>query len=319
LKQKEFSGSFFLIKGELPTGETSLKIGIITRDKKGWCSTQLRQSLKRHNIMPVCFSFRQLLAQVNHRPYASAEKVDIIKDLSALIIRPIGRGSLEEVVFRMDVLHRLSRLGMVVINPATSIERSVDKYHTLTILEEHGIPVPRTAVTEDPKEALRAFTKLGGDVVMKPLFGSRGMGTTRITDLDVATRIFKTVSFYHGVIYIQEFIPHAFPNGFWDIRAFVVGDHSVAAMRRTAKNWKTNVSQGAQPVSLNLNNELESLAVKTTKTIGCELAGVDVIEGPKGPVIIELNSQPGWRGLQSVTKRVIADEIIHHMLSTLKL
>ena len=89
-------------------------------------------------------------------------------------------------------------------------------------------------------------------------------------------------------------------------------------MHRTAKNWKTNVSLGAKPVPLNLNADLESLAVKTTKVIGCKLAGVDIIEGPKGPVIIELNSQPGWRGLKSVTKTVIAVEIIQYQLSVLK-
>ena len=295
-----------------------MKIGIITRDENGWCSTQLRESAKRHNITPVCFSFHQLLARVNQKPCASAEGVDILKDLTALIIRPIGRGSLEEVIFRMDVLHRLQRMGMLIINPALSIERSVDKYHTLTILEEQGIPVPRTAVTEDPEEALKAFSELGGDVVMKPLFGSRGIGTTRISDPDIATRIFRAVSFYHGVLYLQEFIPHGFPHGFWDIRAFVVGERVVAAMHRTAKNWKTNVSQGARPVPLNLSEELESLAVKAAKVIGCKVAGVDIMEGPNGPVIIELNSQPGWRGLQSVTKTVIADEIIQYLLSIQK-
>ncbi len=295
-----------------------MKIGIITRDENGWCSTQLRKSATRQNITPVCFSFHHILARVNQKPYASAEEVNVLEDLSALVIRPIGRGSLEEIIFRMDILHRLERLGMLVINPALSIERSVDKYHTLAILEEQEIPVPRTAVTEDPEEALKAFYELGGDVVMKPVFGSRGMGTTRISDPDVATRIFRTVSFYHGILYLQEFISHEFPQGFWDIRALVVGDHVVAAMHRTAKNWKTNVSQGGQPVPLNLSEELESLTVRASKVIGCRVAGVDVIEGPNGPVIIELNSQPGWRGLQSVTKRVIADEIVQYLLSTLK-
>jgi RimK family alpha-L-glutamate ligase len=274
--------------------------------------------MKRNSITAVSFSFYQLLARVNQKPYASAGEVNVLENLSALIIRPIGRGSLEEVIFRMDVLHRLERHGMMIINPALSIERSVDKYHTLTILEEHGIPVPRTAVTESPEEALKAFSELGGDVVMKPLFGSRGMGTTRISDLDIATRIFRAVSFYHGVLYLQEFIPHRFSHGFWDIRAFVVGDSVVAAMHRTSKNWKTNVSQGAQPVPLNLSPDLERLAVSAAKLIGCKVAGVDIIEGPNGPVIIELNSQPGWRGLQSVTKTVIADEIIKYMLSEMK-
>ena len=89
-------------------------------------------------------------------------------------------------------------------------------------------------------------------------------------------------------------------------------------MRRVSENWKTNVSLGAKPVPLNLSEEMEKLAVKAAKIIGCKVTGVDLIEGPNGPVIIELNSQPGWRGLQSVTKINIADEIISYILSELK-
>jgi len=214
----------------------------------------------------------------------------------------------------MDLLHRLERLGMLIINPPLSIERSVDKYYALTLLEEHGLPVPRTAVTEGHEEALKCFYELGGDVVLKPLFGSRGVGSTRISDPDVAERVFRTISFYHGVLYLQEFIPH----GVSDIRAFVVGDRVVASMNRIAETWKTNVSLGAKPVSINLDEELENLAVKAAEVIGCKVTGVDILEGPKGPVVVELNSQPGWRGLQSVTEINIAEEIIGYILSELK-
>jgi len=262
----------------------------------------------------VCFSYRQLVARVKYKPDASVGETNVLRDLSALITRPIGRGSLEEIIFRMDLLHRLERLGLLVINPPLSIERSVDKYYALALLEEHGLPVPLTAVTESYEEALKCFHELGGDVVVKPLFGSRGVGSTRISDPDVAARVFRTVSFYHGVLYLQEFIPH----GVSDIRAFVVGDRVIASMNRIAETWKTNVSLGAKPVSTNLDEELENLAVKAAEVIGCKVTGVDVLEGPKGPVVIELNSQPGWRGLQSVTETNIADEIIGYVLSELK-
>jgi len=291
-----------------------LKMGIMTRNKDGWCSTQLRRAMERRNIEPVCFSYRQLVARVKYKPDASVGETNVPRDLSALITRPIGRGSLEEIIFRMDLLHRLERLGMLIINPPLSIERSVDKYYALALLEEHGLPVPLTAVTESHAEALKCFHELGGDVVLKPLFGSRGVGSTRISDPEVAARVFRTISFYHGVLYLQEFIPH----GVSDIRAFVVGDRVVASMNRIAETWKTNVSLGAKPVSTNLDEELESLAVKSAEVIGCKVTGVDILEGPKGPVVVELNSQPGWRGLQSVTETNIANEIIGYILSELK-
>jgi RimK family alpha-L-glutamate ligase len=291
-----------------------LKFGIVTRNPNAYSSTQLREALNRRGIPYVCFSFPWLVARVGFKPYLNVRDIDILKDLDALIIRPIGRGSLEEIVFRMDLLYRLERLGFYVVNPPEAIEHCVDKYDLLAILEDNGVPVPKTAVTEDPDEALKAFHELGGDVVVKPIFGSRGVGSTRLTDPEVAYTAFRAITFYHGVIYLQEFVPH----GFSDIRAFVIGDHVAAAMRRVATSWKTNYSQGARPEPIKLDSQIEELAVKSAKLIKCKIAGVDILESPKGPLVVEVNSQPGWRGLQSVTRINIADAIVDFVLSELK-
>ncbi|MGC8896556.1 MAG: RimK family alpha-L-glutamate ligase [Candidatus Bathyarchaeia archaeon] len=291
-----------------------MKIGIVTRNKNSWSSSQLREALKKRKIPHICFSFPQLTAHIGYTPYLKVGNISILDGLDALIIRPIGRGSLEEIVFRMDMLYRLQRLGFYVINPPEAIEHCVDKYDILAILEENGIPVPRTAVTENVDEALRAFDELGGDIVVKPIFGSRGIGSTRVRDAEIASTIFRNITFYHGVIYIQEFVHH----GFSDIRAFVVGDRVVAAMRRIANNWKTNYSQGAKPEPITLDETIEDLAVKSAKLIDCKIAGVDILESPRGPLVVEVNSQPGWRGLQSVAKVNIADEIVNFILSEVK-
>ncbi len=286
----------------------------MTRDGDGWCSTQLRKAMNKQDIIPICFGYSSIIGRIKYTPDASVGDINMLQDLDAIITRPIGRGSLEEIIFRMNLLHKLERAGMLIINPPLAIERSVDKYCSLTLFQENGIPVPRTAVTESHDEALKCFYELGEDVVVKPVFGSRGVGATRINDSDVAARVFRTISFYHGVLYLQEFIPH----GDSDIRAFVIGDRVIAAMRRISENWKTNVSLGAKPVSFQLSSELENLAVKAAKVIGCKVTGVDLMEGPEGPVVIEINSQPGWKGLQSVTKTNIADEIISYVVSELK-
>ena len=291
-----------------------MKFGIVTRNANAYSSAQLREALERRGIPYRCFSFPWLVARVGYKPYLNVRGIDVLKDLNALIIRPIGRGSLEEIVFRMDLLYRLERLGFYVVNPPEAIEHCVDKYDLLAILEDNGVPVPRTAVTEDADEALKAFHELGGDVVVKPIFGSRGVGSTHLTDPEVAYTVFRAIAFYHGVIYLQEFVPH----GCSDIRAFVIGDRVAAAMRRVATGWKTNYSQGARPQPVRLDGELEDLAVKSAKLIECKIAGVDILESPRGPLVIEVNSQPGWRGLQSVTQVNIADEIISFVLSELK-
>lgn len=292
-----------------------MQIGILTRNENGWCSTQLREALKSRAVTPLCFSFPDLAARVGTKPQVSAGDVDFLGDLDALIVRPIGRGSLEEIIFRMDLLHRLERLGAYIINPPHAIERAVDKFYALSLLEEAGLAVPRTIVTESADRALKAFYELNCDVVLKPLFGSRGIGSARISDPNIAERIFRALDFHHSVFYIQEFIPH----GSSDIRAFTVGNRVLAAMRRIAEeSWKTNVSLGAKPVSIRLCNELEEFAVKAAETIGCEVAGVDILEGAESPFAIEVNSQPGWRGLQSVTHANIAVEIVSFVLERLK-
>jgi RimK family alpha-L-glutamate ligase len=291
-----------------------LKIGIVTRNMEAWSSAQLREALTKRNIPYECFTFPKLIAQLGQKPYFKVNEMQLLEELNALVIRPIGRGSLEELVFRMDMLYKLERQGLLVINPAEAIEHCVDKYDILAILEDNGVPVPRTVATESANEAVKAFTDLGGDVVVKPLFGSRGIGATRVVDAEIALTVFKAITFHHGVIYIQEFVPH----GYSDIRAFVVNNHVTAAMRRVSESWKTNYSQGARPAPIELNKELEELAVKAAKVVGCKIAGVDILEGPNGPVIVDVNSQPGWKGLQMVTKVNVADEIVTFILSELK-
>ncbi len=250
------------------------------------------------------------MARIAYKPRLEVRSITILDELEALIVRPIGRGSIEELVFRMDILYRLQRLGVYIINPPGAIEHCVDKYDVVAILEENGVPVPRTAITENAQEASLAFNELGEDVVVKPLFGSRGVGSTRIKDAEIASTVFRAIAFYHGVIYLQEFVHH----GSSDIRAFVIGDRVVAAMRRIADDWKTNYSQGARPEPIELDKTLEDLAVKSAKLVECKIAGVDILEGSEGPVVVEVNSQPGWRGLQSVSKVSIADETIDFIL-----
>lgn len=291
-----------------------LKVGIVTRNRNSWSSTQLREALARRDIPHVCFSFPQLIAKVACSPKISIGNVNILEDLDVLIIRPIGRGSLEEIVFRMDLLYKLERNGIYVVNPPEAIEHCVDKYDILAILEENGIPVPRTAVTENVEQAVKAFHELGGDVVVKPLFGSRGIGSTRIRDAEVASTIFRALNFHHNVLYIQEFVQH----GFSDIRALVAGNQVIAAMRRVANSWKTNYSQGAKPEPAKLEDSIEELAIKSARLIGCKIAGVDILESPRGPLVVDVNSQPGWRGLQSVTNFNIADKIVDFIISDVK-
>lgn len=286
-----------------------MKVGLLTRNENAWCSNQLKESFKKQGFETFCFTFEDLVARVGLIPSASFKNLDL-SDLDALLVRPIGRGSLEQIIFRLNLLQKLSRSNLKVINNPSAIEKAADKYNTLAIISEYGIRVPQTIVTENVREAMTAFTQFGSDVIIKPIFGSRGIGAARISDTDVAERVFRTLKFNKQILYVQEYIEH----GTSDIRAFVIGNKVAAAMRRKGKSWKTNVSKGAKPMHIEISGDLEQVAIKAASAIGCEIAGVDLIEGDP-PIVLEINSQPGWRGLQLTTEISISDLIAEYISS----
>ncbi|MFQ5710672.1 MAG: RimK family alpha-L-glutamate ligase [Candidatus Geothermarchaeales archaeon] len=287
-----------------------MKIGILTRNENAWHSFNLKKALEERHVQPVCFSFTQLIARVGLDPPVSFRETDLGGELGAIVVRPIGRGSVDEIIFRLDTLHRLSRMGLPIINHPAAIEKAVDKYYALTLLSESGIPVPRTVVTESIRGAVEAFREFGGEAIVKPVFGSRGIGVARISDPDIAERVFRTLRFHRHVIYVQEFVPH----GVRDIRTFVVGNRVVAAMLRVSDSWKTNIWRGAKPIPFKATDEIGELALKVAETIGCEVAGIDMMESREGILVNEVNSQPGWRGLQSTTHINIAGEIADYVI-----
>jgi RimK family alpha-L-glutamate ligase len=235
---------------------------------------------------------------------------ECLEDCRALLVRTIPTGSLEQIIFRMDALHRLEKLGVRVINSASAIERTVDKYYTSFLLADAGIPTPRTLVTEDFEAAFSACREMS-DVILKPLFGSEGKGMVRISDEETAYRVLRAWELNRCIYYIQEYLPH-FQE---DIRAFVVGDRVVAAMLRRSTGWKTNVSKGAMVEPVTLNAGMEELALKAARLLHLDYAGVDLMPAEDGRTyVIEINSIPGWRGLQKTTEQSIAGCIVDHVL-----
>lgn len=295
-------------------GVFHLKVGIMTRDQDAWCSSRLKDAFVRKNVEPVAFRFADTTARVGLTPEFSLGKIDILNDLSVILVRPVGRGSLDEIIFQMDSLHLLAKHGMPIINPPGAIEKAVDKYYTLALLSERGIPVPKTVITENIREAMDAFRSFGGEAVIKPVFGSRGIGVARIRDEDIAERVMRTLRFYRHTLYVQEFVGH----GTRDIRTFIIGGRVAAGMFRVSNSWKTNVSRGALPKHFQVDPEVESLAVKAAEVLGCKIAGVDIMESERGLLVHEVNSQPGWRGLQTTTNVHITDEIASFVIGEAK-
>ena len=271
----------------------------------------LQEALARRGIVAPSFPITRLTARLSARPWVKASD-ESLESYDVLFVRAIPGGSLEQVIFRVDVLHRLENAGCRIVNPPAAIERTVDKYYTSTLLEDAGLPTPRTIVTEQFDDAMAAFQELGGDVVVKPIFGSEGRGIVRVSDPDTAYRVFRALELGRYVYYLQEFVPH----GHQDIRVFVVGREAVAGMTRQADTWKTNVAQGARGTALSLSDELREMALRATRALGADYAGVDIlpIQGG-GYSVIEVNGIPGWRGLKAATGIDAAEHLMDYVLS----
>jgi RimK family alpha-L-glutamate ligase len=276
-----------------------------------WHIQSLIRELDRVHVEHACFPITSFSTRISGSPRVVCAGYDL-GEFDAVLVRGLPGGSLDQIIFRMDTLHRLENLGVKVINSASAIERSVDKYYTSTLLEDAGILTPRTITTESFRSAVQAFDELGGDVVVKPLFGSFGVGMVRVDDRDVAHRVFKALQLARNVFYVQEFIPH----GNQDIRAFVIGEKLIASMLRVGESWKTNIARGAKPKPYKLSTKLEKLCVKASKVVGCDYAGIDILKSMKDGrfYVTEINSTPGWEGLQTATETNVARSLIEYII-----
>jgi ribosomal protein S6--L-glutamate ligase len=244
--------------------------------------------------------FTKLADRAADRPHLS--KFD------AVLVRMMPAGSLEQVAFRLSVLHRLHASGVRVVNRPAALETCMDKYMMTVRLAGAGLPVPATAVCQRTTEAMAALERLGGDVVVKPLFGSEGRGIVRVSDPDLAWRTFRAVEQTRGVIYLQRFVPH---HGY-DLRAFVLGGRLLAAMRRTsADDWRTNVARGARAETVTLSDAQEELAVRAAAAVGADVAGVDLLPDAEGSLfVLEVNGVPGWRALSAAARVDVAAAVL---------
>lgn len=266
----------------------------------GWHVQDLLRAAGAQGLAAEPVDFRRLTA-------------DSLAGYDALLVRTIPAGSLEQIVFRMDVLHAFAATGRPVLNPPRAVETCVDKHLTDVRLRAAGLPVPDTVVCQTADDALAGFETLGGDVVVKPLFGAEGRGMVRVTDPELAWRTFRAIEQTGGVLYLQRFVRH--PG--WDVRAFVIGGRVVAAMRRSARgDWRTNVAQGGTAEPFELAAAERELAVRAAAAVGAVVAGVDLLQGPGGEwYVIEVNAVPGWRALSEVCRIDVAATVVRFLLT----
>jgi RimK family alpha-L-glutamate ligase len=281
---------------------------VVLAARAGWHTHELERAAAERGHQLTVLPYEGLVARIGPAPGLRSRNTEL-DSVDVVLARIIPSGSLEQIIFRVDALHRLEDRGIRVINSPRAIERTVDKFWTSTLLEQCGIPTPETVVCDDPEEAIAAYRTLG-DVIVKPLFGSMGLGMVRVTDEEMAFRVFRTIEQIRGVYYIQRTVDH---DG-TDIRAFVLGGRVIAAIERRASGWRTNLARGGTARGLSLSEQLAALAVRAAAAVGADYAGVDLLTGPDGiTYVLEVNGIPGWKGLQEATGLDIAGRLVDHL------
>jgi ribosomal protein S6--L-glutamate ligase len=199
---------------------------------------------------------------------------------------------------------------VLVLNPPKAVEIAVDKYLALAKIASAGLLAPQTVACQTVDQAMRAFELLGGDVVVKPLFGAEGRGIARINDEALAQRAFMMLAQLDAVLYVQKFIPH---EGF-DIRVLLIGEKALVVRRRHDSDWRTNVSRGAVAEQIEPRPQWIELARHAAAAVGAPVAGVDLLPARDGNIyVLEVNAVPGWKALAKATGVDVARLVVDYV------
>ena len=286
---------------------------VIFTDDPGWHGKQLAQAFSHHQLESSFVSLTECKIQIHNASIPVVIPGFQNQLPKAVFVRGVPGGSLEEVVFYLDVLHMLKALKIPVYNDGRAIEASVDKGMTSFLLQQQAIPTPKTWMLRDYDQAVSIAEKelqSGHALISKPLFGSQGEG---IRKLEKSTDLLWLTS-SRGIYYFQRFV-NSLGDGYSDIRVFVINNRAIAAMRRRGISWLNNVARGAQCEQINITPKMADLAIRSVQALAMAYAGVDIMETANDEyIVIEVNSVPAWKGLQTVTQVNIADCLVKDVI-----
>ena len=215
--------------------------------------------------------------------------------------------------FGTAVVRQFEQMDIFCANSSTGIANSRDKLRALQILSRHHIGIPETAFIRDRRDVMPAIQRVGGaPVIIKLLEGTQGVGVILAESIKTAQAIVETLHSTKQNVLIQKFVSESKGR---DIRAFVVGDQVVAAMRRQAQGeeFRSNVHRGAVAEPVDLDDNFRETAVRAAQIMGLRVAGVDLLEGHNGPLVMEVNSSPGLEGIETATKLDVAGAIVDYV------
>lgn len=285
-------------------------VAILSRKRSLYSTRRLVEAIKARGHRALVFdTLRCCLLLARGQPrmtYRGAE----VKGVDVVIPR-IGASI---TAYGLAVVNHFEMMDVPVLNPPTAIARSRDKLRALQFLARAGLDMPRTVMAHDRGNVRKLVQEVGGlPVIIKLIKGTQGVGVMIAHTLPEVQTILDTFWDLGQEIVLQEFVAESEGR---DVRALVVGDTVVGAMRRKAKKgeFRSNIHRGGEGRAITLPPDYMEAAVKAARIIGLEVAGVDMLEGREGPRLMEINSSPGFEGLEGATGRDIAGHIVEHAL-----
>ena len=281
---------------------------LILTEKEGWHFQQLKNSLenKKHLVSSACLTDISLSIEknksnilINHKPLGKIDNV---------IVRFIPGGSLEEIVFYLNILKIFQSMGIKVINTASSIERTVDKLYTSHLLNKNGIPTPKTYIFRGKERAKEFINKnnLSNGIVYKPLFGSQGDNIKLIKDLSDLEKVNNSSNIYYFQEYLDNDINH-------DYRVLIL-KNKYFYMTRYGNTFVNNFSKGGSCIKEDIDESIIDYALKSSKILNIDFCGVDLMQYKKKIFVIEINSIPAWKGLQEVEEEIISEYFVNLLI-----
>ena len=286
-----------------------MKIAILSRSPRAYSTRRLREAAvaRGHTVKVLdTLHFAMGLEQGEPNLYWRNKQ---LSHYDAVIPR-IGASI---TMYGTAVVRQFEQMGVFTLSSSTAISVSRDKLRSIQILSRHNIGIPPTAFVRDRASVLAAIERVGGaPVIIKLLEGTQGIGVILAETPKVAEAIIETLQSAKQNVLIQKFVAESRGR---DMRAFVVGDRVVAAMRRVAigEEFRSNVHRGGRAETVEIDPVYERTAIHAAQIMGLRVAGVDMLETKDGPSVLEVNSSPGLEGIEHATKVDVAGAVIEHL------
>lgn len=283
-----------------------MKIGILSREPRSYSTKRLKQAAAQRGHQVRVFDTLKFSLELKHHSPDVYYKHRKLPDIDAVIPR-IGASI---TFFGVALIKQMEQMGIYTCNESLAIKNSRDKLRSMQILSRYDIGIPDTIFVKDKEEVMPAIKRIGGPpVIIKLLEGTQGVGVILADTSKVAEAIIQTLQSAKQNVLIQKFVKE---SGGCDIRALVVGDRVVGAMRRRAAKgeFRSNVHRGGSTEAITLSEEYEYTAIRAAQILGLRVAGVDMLESNSGAQVLEINSSPGLEGIEKATGLDIANEII---------